>query len=136
MNLKDSLQMAAGELRSAGVPEPELDAWYLLEYVSGWNRASYYADPERELTARQQEKYKNCIRKRAERVPLQHITGEQEFMGLTFHVNEHVLIPRQVTEILVEEALSSSEKAESRQVIPAGADRKSLTCVQAPGASF
>ena len=57
MNLKDSLQMAAGELRSAGVPEPELDAWYLLEYVSGWNRASYYADPERELTARQQEKF-------------------------------------------------------------------------------
>ena len=116
MNLKDSLQMAAGELRSAGVPEPELDAWYLLEYVSGWNRASYYADPERELTARQQEKYKNCIRKRAERVPLQHITGEQEFMGLTFHVNEHVLIPRQDTEILVEEALEQFREGR----VPAG----------------
>ena len=39
MNLKDNLQMAAGELRSAGVPEPELDAWYLRGYGFGWNRA-------------------------------------------------------------------------------------------------
>ena len=76
----------------------------------------YYADPERELTTWQQEKYKNCIRKRAERVPLQHITGEQEFMGLTFHVNEHVLIPRQDTEILVEEALEQFREGR----VPAG----------------
>ena len=52
------------------------------------------------------ERYFDCISRRAQRIPLQHITGEQEFMGLPFIVNEHVLIPRQDTEILVEEALS------------------------------
>ncbi len=55
-------------------------------------------DPETE------EKYMELIRRRAERIPLQHITGVQEFMGYTFKVNPHVLIPRQDTETLVTEA--------------------------------
>lgn len=105
MNLRESCRAAAEKLRLAGVPEPELDAWYLLEYVTGVSRAAYFADPGRELTEQQQETYEMCVRKRAQRIPLQHITGVQEFMGLTFRVNEHVLIPRQDTEILVEEAL-------------------------------
>lgn len=92
-------------LEQADIPEPDLDAWYLLEYVTGVSRASYYADPEREMTRRQQAQYEDCLAERSRRVPLQHITGEQEFMGLIFHVNEHVLIPRQDTETLVEQAL-------------------------------
>lgn len=48
------------------------------------------------------EKYQIMIGKRRQRIPLQHITGEQEFMGYTFLVNRHVLIPRQDTECLVE----------------------------------
>ena len=51
------------------------------------------------------DRYIDCIRRRAAHIPLQHITGEQEFMGYPFCVNEHVLIPRQDTEILVEEAI-------------------------------
>lgn len=49
------------------------------------------------------------ILKRGERIPLQHLTGVTEFMGLSFHVNEHVLSPRQDTECLVEEVLKVSE---------------------------
>ena len=110
MNLKSNLERAAGELMAAGVPEPDLDAWYLLEYVTGVSRAAYFADPDRELTEAQQETFDACVKKRAGRIPLQHITGTQEFMGLSFRVNEHVLIPRQDTESLVEEALKMLKK--------------------------
>ena len=102
MNLRRNLEWAAREFESAGVPEPDLDAWYLLEYVTGVSRAAYFADPDRELTEAQQETFDACVKKRAGRIPLQHITGTQEFMGLSFRVNEHVLIPRQDTETLVE----------------------------------
>lgn len=92
-------------LKEQGITEYSIDAWYLLEYVTGITKASYYANPCRELTEEQARRYRNCIEKRSRKIPLQHITGEQEFMGYTFRVNEHVLIPRQDTEILVEEAL-------------------------------
>lgn len=65
----------------------------------------YYMHIDEEMSEEQVREFEVLIRKRAERVPLQYITGEQEFMGLTFHVNSNVLIPRQDTETLVEEAL-------------------------------
>lgn len=92
-------------LEAAKVPDAGLDAWYLLEYVTGISRAFYYGHPEYEISEEEEERYFSYIGKRRARVPLQHLTGEQEFMGLPFHVNEHVLIPRQDTEILVETAL-------------------------------
>lgn len=113
---KETLKSAYMEgrelLRQSGIPEPELDAWYLLEYVTGVSRASYYGNPQQELTDRQQAQYEACIRRRSSRIPLQHITGEQEFMGLTFRVNERVLIPRQDTETLAELALDILKKGE------------------------
>ena len=93
------------QLELSGVPDADLDAWYLLEFVTGISKARYYGNPEAGIDEREALKYRDVIRQRAERIPLQHITGEQEFMGFSFQVNEHVLIPRQDTETLVEEAL-------------------------------
>lgn len=92
-------------LGKAGIGEASLDSWLLLSYVTGISRAAYYGDPDRILTEEEADRYETLIQKRAGRIPLQHLTGEQEFMGYTFLVNEHVLIPRQDTETLVEEAL-------------------------------
>ena len=93
------------QLEAAGVPDADLDAWYLLEFVTGISKARYYGNPEAGMEEEEVLRYRDVIRQRAERIPLQHITGEQEFMGFSFQVNEHVLIPRQDTETLVEEAL-------------------------------
>ena len=106
MTLRTGYTEAKRRLEESGIEEASLDAWLLLEHVTGISRASYYADPDREMSPDEWRRYSELVGRRAERVPLQHITGTQEFMGLVFEVNEHVLIPRQDTEILVEQALA------------------------------
>lgn len=93
------------ELRQAQVAEAELDARLLLEYVCGTDRNTLLAHGEREVTKTENKSYVNLISERKKRIPLQHLTGVQEFMGLEFYVNRNVLIPRQDTEILVEEVM-------------------------------
>lgn len=92
-------------LANAGVEEAALDARLLLEHVCGTDRNYLLVHGDREVSGDQEAAYFESIQKRASRIPLQHITGVQNFMGLDFCVNEHVLIPRQDTEILVEEVL-------------------------------
>lgn len=94
-------------LRAAGIQEAELDARLLLEWVCGTSRSDLLAHGEKEITSRQEKDYIGFIKLRSNRVPLQHITGVQEFMGLTFKVNQSVLIPRQDTECLVEEVMKN-----------------------------
>lgn len=99
--------VAAGEkiLSNVGITDPRIDSWLLLEMACKIDRNFYYMHMDEEMTSEQIEEFKSLLKKRGEHIPLQYITGEQEFMGLTFHVNSHVLIPRQDTETLVEEAL-------------------------------
>ena len=92
-------------LGEAGVTEAALDARLLLEYICHTDRNELIVHADHNRSGMEEQFYRTVIEKRAERVPLQHITGEQEFMGLSFRVNEHTLIPRQDTEILVEEAM-------------------------------
>ncbi|MDE7028807.1 MAG: peptide chain release factor N(5)-glutamine methyltransferase [Lachnospiraceae bacterium] len=92
-------------LAKAGVAESALDARLLLEYICRTDRNELIVHADRARSDIEEQFYRTVIEKRAARIPLQHITGEQEFMGLSFRVNEHTLIPRQDTEILVEEAM-------------------------------
>ena len=105
LTLKQLYKVGTVKLAEEGIEEFSLDAWYLLEYVTGVSKAMYFAEPERAVSEDNADRYIDCIRRRAAHIPLQHITGEQEFMGYPFCVNEHVLIPRQDTEVLVEEAI-------------------------------
>lgn len=95
----------AARLAEAGIDEAALDARLLLEFVCGTDRNTLLVHGEREVLEEEYEKYRGLIERRASHVPLQHLTGEQDFMGLTFLVNEDVLVPRQDTEVLVEEVM-------------------------------
>ncbi len=105
MTYRELYQWAKGRLEEAGIPEAELDARLLLEHVCGISRNDLLVHGDKPVKARDQERYERLIARRRERIPLQQLTGVQEFMGLEYEINEHVLIPRQDTEILVEEAL-------------------------------
>lgn len=135
----DVLNYGKKILKNAGIVEADLDAWYLFGQIFGISRAQYFlcareniaGSTAQKMAAQEQtgnslesknaldcvelwlkEKlsaYENTLKKRASRIPLQQILGQQEFMGLTFFVNEHVLIPRQDTETLVELVLNEQK---------------------------
>ncbi len=105
MIYKECYEYGHAALAKAGIPEAAWDARLLLEHVCGTNRNDLLVHGDREVQPEQENQYKAFIAQRGMRIPLQHLTGVQEFMGLEFKVNGHVLIPRQDTEILVEEVL-------------------------------
>ena len=135
----DVLNYGKKILKNAGIVEADLDAWYLFEQIFGISRAQYFLCARENIVGSMAQKiavqeqhgdllesgnalecaelwlkeklsaYENALKKRAARIPLQQIIGQQEFMGLTFFVNEHVLIPRQDTETLVELVLQEQK---------------------------
>lgn len=105
MTYRQAEQKGEQVLQQAGIMDAKIDAWLLLEMVAHIDRGFYFMHSDEEIDEEILTEYERVIEKRAEHVPLQYITGEQEFMGMTFKVNSNVLIPRQDTETLVEEAL-------------------------------
>ncbi len=133
----EALHEATEQLREAGVPEAELNAWYLLEEavrhpsppseagaeeppeagtkeepadgISGFNRAFFLLHGEEPIGEPARLRLQALTAYRSKRVPLEYITHHTEFMGMPFFVDGRVLIPRQDTECLVEEALKYSE---------------------------
>lgn len=135
----DVLNYGKKILKNAGIVEADLDAWYLFEQIFGISRAQYFLCARENIVGSTAQKiavqeqhgdllesgnalecaelwlkekmsaYENALKKRAARIPLQQIIGQQEFMGLSFFVNEHVLIPRQDTETLVELVLQEQK---------------------------
>lgn len=119
--MMDSLQILLEEgkefLEKAGIEEAGLDAWLLLEYTTGRSRAYYFAHREEAVKKEVAETYRKLVRERALHIPLQHLTHQAFFMGYEFYVNEHVLIPRQDTETLVEAALNVLKNREHPKIL-------------------
>ena len=105
MTYREAFALGEEKLNMVGIVDARNDAWLLMTFVCKIDRTFYYSHMDEDIPVEQFAEYENVLAKRAEHIPLQYITGEQDFMGLPFHVNEAVLIPRQDTETLVEEAL-------------------------------
>lgn len=105
MTYKEALAFGDLTLKAAEISEHRLDANRLLQFVCHTSSEALFSKPDYVLTKEEEDTYSDLIKKRAKHVPLQHLTNCQGFMGLDFFVNEDVLIPRQDTETLVEEAM-------------------------------
>lgn len=117
MTLREALIEGTRELEEAHIPDSKFDARILLLHASNITYSRFLAsstDPMEEDSLR---KYRTYLKMRTERIPLQHITGEQDFMGYSFRVNEHVLIPRQDTETLVLLAEEEIKKKNAKKVL-------------------
>ncbi len=107
MTFREAINMGEEILDKADIIDAKNDAWLLLAMACKIDHTYYYTHMYEDMTEEQLEEFESLINKRAERVPIQYITGEQEFMGLPFKVNSNVLVPRQDTETLVEIALKN-----------------------------
>jgi release factor glutamine methyltransferase len=116
-NLERLLKEGTEFLEKYEITEARLDAWLLLEYVLGKNRAWFLAHQDEAADEKTEETYAALIGRRAQHIPLQHLTGRAYFMGYEFYVNDQVLIPRQDTEILVEEASKILEGIAGPQIL-------------------
>lgn len=116
--MKTRILVKEGEYRlsKAFCMDPKIDAEELYCFLTGTDKVGLFLKAEEEVDPKTEEKYMELIAKRAERIPLQHITGVQEFMGHTFKVGPKVLIPRQDTETLVSEAARTIQNTPKNQL--------------------
>lgn len=108
MVIREIVPLGIEALREAGIEDAEIDAFLLFQEVTGLKKAEYLLYPDKEITEENEDRYFSLIRRRAAHEPCQYIIGRCGFYGLDFLVNEHVLIPRQDTELLVEKALQAA----------------------------
>ena len=105
MKYKEAYELGCLRLKAADISDYKTDARLLLEYVCGTTYGDLFTKGDSEVDAECEARYGELLVKRGNHIPLQHLTGRQDFMGLEFLVNENVLVPRADTETLVEEVL-------------------------------
>lgn len=96
------LKAASQRLSIAHIDNPRLDAEILLAHVINCRRLSLYVDSDKKLPLETIFRFNELINQRIEGVPVAYLINSKDFMGLSFAVNENVLIPRPETEILTE----------------------------------
>lgn len=118
MNVKRAIQEGSKILKENNIEEPNIKIKLLMQNILKKTRQYIIANDTQELSKEQEIKYLEGIQKLKNNMPIEYITNQKEFMKKLFYVDENVLIPRQDTEILVEEVIKIAEtKTTSNQTI-------------------
>ena len=117
MTYDEALKSGIAYLEKHSVPNAHFDAEELLLYLAKFSKADFLMHRIDEIPENLENDYVLLLEQRGQRIPLQHIIGEQDFMGLTFLVNSDVLCPRLDTESVVERALQLAGKYENPKIL-------------------
>jgi len=117
MTIRETIRKGMIMLKNNNVTEPNIKARLIMQYVLNKPREYLLVYDKEILMLRQEVNYFKAIKKLCQGIPIQHITHRQEFMKMTFYVDENVLIPRQDTEILVEEVIKIAKKINAKKIL-------------------
>lgn len=117
MKLKEVLEIGVKRLKEDNIEEPIFLARRLMCFVLQKDKVFLITNSESEVSEEQKEEFLKHIEQLAKNIPIQYILKEQEFMKMKFYVDENVLIPRQDTEIVVEEAIKIINKHNFKNIL-------------------
>ena len=117
MTIRETIRKGMIMLKNNNITEPNIKARLAMQYILNKPRQYLLVYDTETLMLRQEVNYFKVIKKLCEGIPIQHITNRQEFMKLTFFVDENVLIPRPDTEILVEEVIKIAKKINAKKIL-------------------
>ena len=117
MTIAEAIKKGMIELKNEDIEEPKLKSRLLMQYVLNKTRQYVIVNDKEQLEKNKEKQYFEEIQKLKKGIPIEHITNQKEFMKLNFFVDNNVLIPRQDTEILVEEVIKISEKINAKKIL-------------------
>ncbi len=117
MIISEAIKKGMIELKNGNVEEPKLKARLLMQYVLNKSRQYVIVNDMEQLDNAKEKQYLEEIKILKKGVPIEHITHQKEFMKLSFFVDKNVLIPRQDTEILVEEVINIAKKINAKKIL-------------------
>ena len=117
MTISELIKKGMIELKNGNIEEPKLKARLLMQYVLNKSRQYVIVNDREELDNIKEKQYMEEIKILKKGVPIEHITHQKEFMKLSFFVDKNVLIPRQDTEILVEEVINIAKKNNAKKIL-------------------
>ena len=117
MIISEAIKKGMIELKNGNIEEPKLKARLLMQYVLNKSRQYVIVNDREELDNIKEKQYLEEIKILKKGVPIEHITHQKEFMKLNFFVDKNVLIPRQDTEILVEEVINIAKKNNAKKIL-------------------
>lgn len=117
MTIMEAIKKGMIELKNSNIESPKLKSRLLMQFTLNKPRQYVIVNDMEELNENEERKYFDAILKIRKGIPLEHITHQKEFMKLNFFVDENVLIPRQDTEILVEEVIKIAQKTNAKKIL-------------------
>ena len=117
MTISDAIKRGMIELKNDNIEEPKLKSRLLMQYVLNETRQYVIVKDKKNLEKNKEKQYVEGIKILKKGIPIEHITHQKEFMKLNFFVDKNVLIPRQDTEILVEEVIKIAKRINAKKIL-------------------